>query len=46
MEDTNYTKDNQIAIAVVKLLHNDEIFSQRKINFVSNGTDIVLDSIN
>lgn len=46
MGDTNYTEENQIAIAVVTLSHNGEIFSQRKISFVSNAIDIILDSIN
>ena len=46
MGDTNYTEENQIAIAVVTLSHNGEIFSQRKISFVSNAIDIILNSIN
>ena len=46
MGDTNYTEENQIAIAVVTLSHNGEIFSQRKISFVSNAIDIIVDSIN
>lgn len=33
MGDTNYTEENQIAVAVVTLSHNGEIFSQRKNKF-------------
>lgn len=46
MGDTNYTEENQIAVAVVTLSHNGEIFSQRKISFVSNVIDIIVDAIN
>ena len=46
MGDTNFTKENQIAIAIVTLSHNGEIFSQRKISFVSNAIDIVVDIVN
>ena len=46
MGDTNYTEENQIAIAVVTLSHDGEIFSQRKISFVSNAIDIIVDAIN
>ncbi len=46
MGDTNYTEKNQIAVAVVTLSHNGEIFSQRKISFVSNAIDIIVDVIN
>lgn len=46
MGDTNYTEENQIAIAVVTLSHDGEIFSQRKISFVSNAIDIIVDTIN
>ena len=46
MGDTNFTKENQIAIAIVTLSHNGEIFSQRKISFVNNAIDIIIDSIN
>lgn len=45
MGDTNFTKGNQIGIAVVTLYYNDEIFSQRKISFVSNAIDIIVDEI-
>ena len=46
MEDTNFTKENQIAKATVTLSHNGEIFSQRKISFVSNAIDIIVDTVN
>lgn len=46
MGDTNYTEENQIAIAVVTLSHDGEIFSQRKISFISNAIDIIVDTIN
>ncbi len=46
MGDTNYTEKNQIAVAVVTLSHNGEIFSQRKISFVSNAIDIIVEAIN
>lgn len=46
MGDTNYSEKDQIAIAVVTLSHNGEIFSQRKISFVSNAIDIIVDTIN
>jgi len=46
MGDTNFTKENQIAIAIVTLSHNGEIFSQRKISFVSNAIDIIVDTVN
>ena len=45
MGDTNFTKENQIAIAIVTLSHNGEIFSQRKISFVSNAIDIIIDTV-
>lgn len=46
MGDINFTKENQIAIAIVTLSHNGEIFSQRKISFVSNAIDIIVDTVN
>ena len=46
MGDSNYTKENQIAVAIVTLSHNGEIFSQRKISFVSNAIDIIVDAVN
>lgn len=44
MGDTNFTKENQIGIAIVTLSY-DEIFSQRKISFVSNAIDVIVDTI-
>ena len=46
MGATNYSKENQITTAIVTLSHNGEIFSERKINFVSNAIDIIVDTIN
>lgn len=46
MGDTNYKEENQIAVAVVTLSHNGEIFSQRKISLVSNAIDIIVDTMN
>lgn len=45
MGDKNYTKENQIAIAIVTISSDDKIFSQRKINFVSKAIDIIVDII-
>lgn len=45
MGDTNFTKENQIGIAIVTLSYDDEIFSQRKISFVSNAIDVIVDTI-
>lgn len=45
MGDTNFTKENQIGIAIVTLSYDDEIFSQRKISFVSNAIDVIVDII-
>lgn len=45
MGDSNFTKENQIGIAVVTLSYDDEIFSQRKISFVSNAIDVIVDTI-
>lgn len=46
MGDTNYTKENEIAIAVVTLSYQGEVFSQRKISFVGKAIDTVVDVIN
>jgi hypothetical protein len=45
MGDENYTKENQIAIAVVTISSDNKIVSQRKINFVSKAIDIIVDII-
>ena len=46
MVDNNFTKESQITIAIITFSHNGEIFSQRKISFVSNTIDIIVDTIN
>ena len=46
MGDTNYTKENEIAVAVVTLSYQGEVFSQRKISFVGKAIDTVVDAIN
>lgn len=46
MGDTEFTKDNQLSIAIITLSKDGEIFSQRKINFASKAMDIVVDTIN
>lgn len=45
MGDTNFTEDNQIAVAVISLYANGEMISQRKVNFVSQAIDIVVDIV-
>lgn len=45
MGNTNFTKENQIGIAIVTLSYDDEIFSQRKISFVSNAIDVIVNTI-
>lgn len=46
MGDTNFTKENQIAIAVISISSNGEIISKRKVNFISKAVDMVVDTIN
>ena len=46
MGDTNYTEENQIAIAVVTLSHDGEQFRQRNITIERNAIDIIVDAIN
>ena len=46
MGDTNFTEENQIAVAVISIYSNGEIISQRKVNFISKAVDIVVDTIN
>lgn len=46
MGDTNYTKENEIAVAVVTLSYQGEVFSQKKISFVGKAIDTVVDVIN
>jgi hypothetical protein len=40
------TKDDQLAIAQVSIPENGEIISQRKINFLKKGIEIIIDTIN
>lgn len=44
--DTNFTKENQIAVAVISIYSNDEMISQRKVDFISKAIDIVVETIN
>ena len=46
MGDTNFTEENQIAVAIITLSSNGEVISQRKVNFISKAIDIIVDTIN
>lgn len=46
MGDTNYTKENEISVAVVTLSYQGEVFSQRKISFVGKEIEVIVDVIN
>lgn len=46
MGNPESTEDNQLAIARVSISSNGEVFSERKINFVNKGLEIVIDTIN
>lgn len=46
MGDTNFAKENQIAVAVISISSNGEVISQRKVNFISKAVDIIVDTIN
>lgn len=46
MGDTNFTEENQVAVAVISIYSNGEMISQRKVNFISKAVDIVVDTIN
>ena len=46
MGDTNFTKENQITVAVITISSNGEVISQRKVNFISKAVDIIVDTIN
>lgn len=39
-------EDDQLAVAQVSISENDEIISQRKINFANKGIEIIIDTIN
>ena len=45
MGDTNYTKDDQLAVAVVKISANGKVISERKISFISNAIEIIGDTV-
>lgn len=46
MGSTEYTEENQLAVADIALYADGEVFSERKINFFNGGIDIVTDTIN
>lgn len=46
MGNSEHTKDDQLAVADISIYSNGEVFSQRKINFVNKGMEIVVDAIN
>lgn len=43
--DTNYSKDNQLAIAVVTISSNGKVISERKISFIGNAVDTIVDAV-
>lgn len=43
--DTNTSQENQLAIASVSILADGKVVSERKINFVNKGIDVVVDTI-
>lgn len=45
MGDVNATEDNQLAVAVISISLNNKVISERKIDFVNGGMEIVIDSI-
>lgn len=45
MGDTNYTKDDQLAVAVVKISAKGKVISERKISFISNAIEIIGDTV-
>lgn len=46
MGDSNHTKENQLAIATISISSNNEVFSERKINFANKAMENVVDTIN
>ena len=44
--DTNFTEENQIAVAVISIYSNGKMISQRKVDFISKAIDIVVETIN
>lgn len=45
MGDTHYTKDDQLAVAVVKISVDGKVISERKISFISNAIEIIGDTV-
>ena len=45
MGHVNATEDNQLAVAVISISLNNKVISERKIDFVNGGMEIVIDSI-
>ncbi len=45
MGNTEYTEDDNLAIAHVSLSENNEVFSERTINFVKGAMEIVTEMI-
>ena len=45
MGDTNYTKEDQLAVAVVKISAKGKVISERKISFISNAIEIIGDTV-
>lgn len=45
MGSTEFSQDDELAVADISLLHNGTVFSEKKINFVTKAIDIVVDSI-
>ena len=45
MGDTDYTKENQLVVAVVKISAKGKVISERKISFISNAIEIIGDTV-
>ncbi|MEG0365882.1 MAG: hypothetical protein RR585_03540 [Coprobacillus sp.] len=46
MGDDKYTEENQLAIACVSISSDNKVFSERKVNFINKGIEVVVDAIN
>lgn len=46
MGDSTTTEDNQLAIANISISIDNKVVSERKVNFVNGGMEIIIDSIN
>lgn len=46
MGDSNATEDNQLAIADISISIDHTVISERKVNFVNSGMEIIVDTIN